>query len=179
VEKEQVLKELRTYESELIGILDRFNRTRDGIHIDRADDPRFREMVIELRDFLDDNLGRNSYSIQIVNFFNEGISNWIGSPSYKSVENIRGLVSSVIVRIERNPNILSPAMAASQEVLTDTSSGLEFPQTVTLSWLWQYVPIRFWWWLLSIILGLVGTAFYLGIKATQISLVKEIFGLNK
>jgi hypothetical protein len=96
LEKENVLKELRSYKSELTGILERFEHTSDGIYINDADDPRFRQVVIELQDFLNDILGKNYYSQKIYQFYHGGIANFTSSPSYQSVENIRGVVSAII-----------------------------------------------------------------------------------
>lgn len=108
MDSRDTLSTLANYKDELSGILSRFSHDRDSIHIDHNDDPRFRQIVIELRDFLNDTLGtKNSYSSMIVQFFNEGIGNFVGSPSFKSVENIIGVVSSIITRITRNPEILS------------------------------------------------------------------------
>lgn len=114
MDKEEAIISLKKYEDELGDILRRFKRTSNSTHIDQNDDPRFRQLVIELRDFLDDILGTNSYSTMIVNYFYDGISNFYGSPSYNSVERIRGVVSSVITRIERNPKILRGAQATIQ-----------------------------------------------------------------
>lgn len=108
MDSRDTLSTLTNYKDELGGILSRFSHGRDSIHIDHNDDPRFRQIVIELRDFLDDTLGtKDSYSSMIVQFFNEGIDNFVGSPSFKSVENIIGVVSSIITRITRNPEMLS------------------------------------------------------------------------
>jgi hypothetical protein len=114
VDKEEAISILKKYENELGNILGRFKRTSDSIHIDQDDDPRFRQLVIELRDFLDDSLGTNNYSTMIVNHFNEGIANFLGTQSYKSVESIRGVVSAVITRIKCNPKILMGAQGTIQ-----------------------------------------------------------------
>lgn len=97
-----IIAELKRYESELAGILGRFSRTRDGIHIDRGDDLLFRQYVRELVDLFNDVLGRNSYSAQIAGEFNEGVSNFVGSPSFKSVENIISIVRAALTRFEGN-----------------------------------------------------------------------------
>jgi len=104
VDNEEIIAELRRYESELSGILGRF--THDEIHIGRGDDPVFRQFVRELIDLFNDALGSNSYSPQIANEFNDGVSNFIGSPSYKSVENIISVIRAAITRLTRNPDLL-------------------------------------------------------------------------
>lgn len=101
-----IIAELKRYEGELTAILGRFTRTRDGIHIDRGDDPRFRQYARELVDLFNDSLGRNSYSAQIASEFNQGVSNFVGAPSFKSVENIIAVVRAALTRLERNPELL-------------------------------------------------------------------------
>lgn len=106
MDAETVIAELKRYESDLSGILSRFTRTRDGIHIGQGDDPLFRQYIRELVDLFNDALGRNSYSAQIVAEFNDGVSNFIGSPSFKSVENILSVVRASLTRLGRNPDLL-------------------------------------------------------------------------
>ena len=63
-----------------------------------------------MREFVDlfhDALGTNSYSRQIALEFQDGISNWIGSPSYKSLENILAEVRAALTRLARNPDLLA------------------------------------------------------------------------
>lgn len=103
---EDIIAHLEHYESDLSGILTRFTRTRDGIHINRSDDPIYRQIVQELVDLFDDALGRNQYSLRIANIANEGVSNFTNSPSFKSVEDIISVLRSAITRIKRNPNLV-------------------------------------------------------------------------
>ena len=88
MDTDQIIGEVKRYDSELAGILSRFKSDRSGIHIASGDDPIFRQYVHELVDLFNDVLGQNSYSHQIVAEFNEGVSNFVRSPSFKSVENI-------------------------------------------------------------------------------------------
>jgi len=103
---EQIIDEIRRYESELAGILSRFTRDNNGIHIGRGDDPIFRQYVRELIDLFNDILGRNNYSSQIAAEFNDGVSNYLESPSYKGVENILSIVRAALTRFNRNPELL-------------------------------------------------------------------------
>lgn len=103
----QIADEVKKYEQELADILARFSHAHDGIHISAEDDPILRQYVRELIDLLNDALGKNSYSRQIAAEFNEGISNFYHSPSYKSVENILGIVRAVLTRLARNPELLN------------------------------------------------------------------------
>ena len=106
VDAEQIIAEIKRYETELAGILSRFTRGRDGTYIDPSDDPLFRQYIRELVDLFNDILGQNSYSHQIVDEFNDGISNFVGSPSYKSVENILSVVRAALTRFNRSPELL-------------------------------------------------------------------------
>jgi len=80
---------LERYKSELEEIRSRFTKTRDGIHIDGKDDARFRELALELRNLFDDTFvdGRR-HSQPLINSFNNSITNYVGSPSYRGVENV-------------------------------------------------------------------------------------------
>lgn len=48
--REDIINILKKYEDELGSILGRFERSFNSFHIDQDDDPRFRLLVIELRD---------------------------------------------------------------------------------------------------------------------------------
>ena len=124
---------LNRYRAELEGILSRFDRTRDGIHINREDDPVFRQRVLELRDLFHDALGPNSYSEEIVAFFNDGISNFSGSPSYKSVENIIGVVGAASTRITRRPDLADRPLPREKSVLNEQKLGLQLAILQTLA----------------------------------------------
>jgi hypothetical protein len=116
---------LERYKSDLEDVLSRFSKTRDGIHIDRKDDARFREMALELRDLFDDAFvdGRR-YSQPLLAYFNESISNYTGSPSYHGVESVKGVVVSALARVQRNPLALKTAALAAK------SSGTIDPDVV-------------------------------------------------
>jgi REase_DpnII-MboI len=101
---------LERYNDELERILDRFHKDRDGIHIDQSDDVRFRQMTLELRDLFDDAFadGRR-HSQVLIEYFNDSISNYVGSPSLRGVENVKGVVASALARVKRNPLALKTA----------------------------------------------------------------------
>lgn len=103
---DQIIADLKRYEIELSGILSRFTRSHDGIHIGRDDDPIFRQYVRELIDLFDDVPGQSSYSSQIAGEFNDGVSNFTSSPSYRSVVNILSVVRAALTRFTRNPELL-------------------------------------------------------------------------
>ena len=104
---EEIIAEIKRYESDLSGILGRFTRTRDGIYIGEGDELLLRQSVYELIDLFNDSLGPNSYSHQIAGNFNVGTSNYIGSPSSNSVENIISVVRAAHTRLTRNPALLT------------------------------------------------------------------------
>ncbi len=106
MDKETFIKTLREYKSTLEKILSRFVRESDSISIRSEDDPTYRRIVIEIIDLFNDAVGTNQYSSMIAHHFNEGISNFFHSPSYKSVENIIGVVGAAITRFERQPDLL-------------------------------------------------------------------------
>lgn len=101
-----IINDLSHYREQLAGFLQRFKKSSDGWSINSNDDPVFRQSVVELVDLFNDNLGPNQYSNMIINHFNDGINNFYRSPSYKSVENIIGVIGAAITRLERNPKLL-------------------------------------------------------------------------
>lgn len=81
------------YRGEIEGMLSRFQKTRDSINIDQQDDACFRELVLELRNLFDDEfLDGRRHSGPLLTYFSGSIANWIGSPSYHGVENVKGVV---------------------------------------------------------------------------------------
>src|SRR5579871_4650536 len=121
----EIIARLERYKIDLEGILERFSKTSDGIHIARKDDARFREMALELRDLFDDAFvdGRR-HSQPLLTYFNESISNYIGSPSYHGVESVKGVVVSALARVQRNPLALKTAALAAK------SSGTIDPDVI-------------------------------------------------
>ena len=85
---EETIKELENYRDELAGIMKRFVRSSDSYRIKREDDPRYRTIVIELVDLINDLIGKNKYSQLIYQLFTEGITNYFQTPSYKSIEDV-------------------------------------------------------------------------------------------
>jgi hypothetical protein len=78
---------------ELEGIVSRFARTRDSIHIQSEDDRRFREIALELRDLFDDEfVDGHRHSKPLA--FSDAVSNWTGSASLAGVENVKGVAAA-------------------------------------------------------------------------------------
>lgn len=95
---------LETYSAELSGILVRFKKTRDSLSIAEGDDARFREIGVELIDLYRDELVDGLHHAKVsADYFNDATRNFYGSPSYRGVENVRGVVNAVLARVKRSP----------------------------------------------------------------------------
>ncbi len=169
---ENLIKELVRYRDELTKIKNRFNRTNSGIHINNEDDPRLRTFVIELMDLINDSISENKYSLLIQRTFNAGISNFLQSPSYKSVEDIISILDSIITRIKRNPELCNPKKINTPSM----KKTLAYPgeDSLTLKWLWQNVPYKFWIWLISLLIA----SFLLGVFIGQSKLYQDLTTKN-
>ena len=103
---EEAIAEFQEYERRLASILENFSTGQNSTNIDEDDDPLYRQYVQELIDLFDDMMGQNQYSKQINSYFSDGIQNFTESPSYKSVENILGVVRAALTRMRRNRDVL-------------------------------------------------------------------------
>lgn len=101
---EILIKTLQKYKVTLEKILARFEHDSDSINSN--DDPIYRQIVIEIIDLFNDAIGKNQYSSMIADHFDEGLKNFFRSPSYKSVENIIGILGAAITRFQRQPELL-------------------------------------------------------------------------
>jgi len=165
MEVDEVKETLLNYQKELESILSRFKRTHDAINIGNSDESYLHRIVIELNDLLEDVFGKqNSYSANIINYYNEGRGNFLNIPSYASVEQIRDVVSAVITRISRNPEQITKNKGKSYR------ADLKEPAKVTLFWLFRHVSISFW---LSLA-GLLIAVFMIGVKVGQIDWVQDL-----
>jgi len=89
--QDEMIEILERYRSELEGILARFKRTRDGLYIELKDHGRFRELVLELRDLFNDAfVDGHRHSNPFTAAYNDSVSNFYGSPSYRGVEDVKG-----------------------------------------------------------------------------------------
>ena len=125
MQQNQIIVTLERYKRELDEILSRFNKDRDGIHIRPNDDARFREIALELRDLFDDTFvdGRR-HSEPLTAYFNDSISNYIGSPSYQGVENVRGVVTAALARVQRNSLALKNAAMEARRAMGHERPGI-------------------------------------------------------
>jgi hypothetical protein len=104
MQRDEIISALEGYNRELEGILSRFEKTRDGIHIHSEDDGRFREMALELLHLFDDEfVDARRHTRALIEYFNDSTHNYIGSPSYRGVENVKGVVAAALLRVQRNP----------------------------------------------------------------------------
>jgi predicted nucleotide-binding protein len=107
MEREDLIKELQAYKAQFEGILERFSRKADGFNIGQSDDPIYRQIALEIRVLLQEELPGTSYAALISGHFREGISNYLHTPSYASVQRIIGVVGAAITHLKRNPEIVS------------------------------------------------------------------------
>jgi hypothetical protein len=166
---DQIIQELERYRAEFTGIMERYVHGHNSLSIKREDDPRFRSFVIEIIDLLNDTFGKNQYSPLINQIFNEGISNYIQTPSYKSVEDIVSVIDSVITRLKRNPDfyVKKEEPKKTEEPI---EPALKPPEKVTLKWLWEHVPPDYIWKFLLLLFAV----FSLGITFASTSLYKSL-----
>jgi hypothetical protein len=166
------LKRLEGYISDLRGVLSRFVKTRDSIHIQLDDQAKLQQLALELRDFLHDALGPNDYSEMVVGHFNEGVNNYYGSSSYASVEQIISIASAVKTRVSNSPDLL--ANRARPTLTAKSPKPLPMPSNVTLGWLFNHVPYKFW----VALVGIVVVSFCAGVTAAaKVTVVQQWFGL--
>jgi len=152
---------LNSYKSEIENILSRFNKG----NIANGDKSKLQIIVSELSDLFYDEMGENNYSSSIVSNFNKGISHNYISVIYNSVEAIHSIVSSSITRIEHNPEILNK-----KEAKCIQDNPLEYPEKMTLNWLWVHVPAPYMWGFLMLLFFV----FSLGISFGNTKLYKSL-----
>jgi hypothetical protein len=115
--QDEMIEILERYRSELEGILSRFKSTRDGLHIELKDHGRFTELVLELRDLFNDAfVNGHRHSNPLIAAYNDSVSNFYRSPSYRGVEDVKGVVASALVRVQRNPAALKAAISTEQSL---------------------------------------------------------------
>jgi len=74
-----------------------------------------------------------------------------------------GIVNQAILKLELNPLVEND-----KEIIE--GSDVEYPNKVTLKWLYLYVPWTFWVWLI----GLLISAFSIGLVTSETDLYKSI-----
>jgi hypothetical protein len=118
-----VVASLEHYNTIIDGILSRFTKTHEGIFINQEDDRTLRQLVLELRDLFDDEFvdGRR-HSEPLIRAFSDCISNYVGSPSYQGVQNIKAVVGSALARVQRNPGAPKTAAKTASQPLPSLRS---------------------------------------------------------
>lgn len=112
---DEIIATLQEYEQELGAILMRFTRTRERVEIESQDNFRLRALTTELIDLLRDHVPGSAQHIrQIANAYNEGYRNFYQSSSYASVQEIRGVTTAVLKRVNRNPTLFAKAKLQSE-----------------------------------------------------------------
>lgn len=108
----EIIETLEGYVKELEEILSRYRRDHAGWHIGENDHGRYSEIVHEVRDIFRDHIvGGAHHADQLAVYANDSISNFLQSPSHRGVENVKGLVNSVLVRTRRNPLAVASDLA--------------------------------------------------------------------
>lgn len=102
----KILKILKDYREDFNNILSRYTHTSDGIHMKSSDRSSYEKNIIELKDFINDILGKNKYVHEIEKAYIDGLDNFLGSPSYRSVDQIKCIIDALITRIQRNKDIV-------------------------------------------------------------------------
>lgn len=140
-----MIEQLENYRDELAGIISRFKHRETGLYIESNDGDRLQVLVIELRDLFQDRIGPNNYSEMIVDAYNTGRRNYIQSPSLASVKQIKGVVEAAITRAQNNPSSFEPRTEEVDSKSENSNDNkLQPPEQVTLRWLYEHVPYRFW-----------------------------------
>jgi hypothetical protein len=104
---QEIIAELARYEERISGILSRFRDYK----IADTDADIFSQLIIETADPLTDALGSNSYSTNIMAYYNYGVRNYTGRPLQKSVTEILAVIRAAHTRLVRNPEFLEEKQA--------------------------------------------------------------------
>lgn len=97
-----VTDDLEAIADDMAGILSRFHRDREGVHIDDGDEARFTGLVLEARAILSEALGpANTFGLQLETERLSGTLNYFDSQSYHSVEQAISIVRSAVRTVRR------------------------------------------------------------------------------
>lgn len=115
--QEDFIQTLERYSNELTTMLGRFKKTHDAIYMADGDEGRYREISVELIDIFRDEVVDGVHHAKIVaDYFNESTHTYTGTPSYRGVENVKGVVNAVLARVKRSPACLRSAQLSSSAV---------------------------------------------------------------
>lgn len=83
-------------------MLPRFTRSSQSLDMSEQDRRDYEQYVLELKVLLDEEFRyANEYSLNLVKTANYGVSNFIGTPSYHSLERVVGIIRAAIKHIDR------------------------------------------------------------------------------
>ena len=86
----------------IAALLPRFIRSQSGLHMSESDEPVFTQLTLEAKVILDEEFGHaNDFSLNIIRAANVGVSNFSGSPSYHSVQQVGAFIRAGISQLER------------------------------------------------------------------------------
>jgi len=125
VQKEDIVETLDGYAVEIAAMLPRFTKTRDGLHIDDNDGNRFRNIIQEVIDLCNDHVPGSSNTVRMIaQYYNAGVSNWLQISSYSSLEEVKGAIESLSLRIKRNPALFSENTEIKVDNVSQSLDGL-------------------------------------------------------
>lgn len=88
-------------------MLGRFTRSLKSLDIAEADVSRFRVIVLEVADLLKDHISDSKKDVaQLAMYANDAVNNYLGTPSYSGIENVRDQLTSLLTRIKRNSSVI-------------------------------------------------------------------------
>ena len=103
-------------------MLPRFTKSQLGLHINRDDDNRFQALINEFLYLINDHIPNVQSSARLVrNFYNNGVNNYLQSSSYTSLEEVKGAIDTLILRIERKPSLI---VEIQKKIEIDTTADL-------------------------------------------------------
>jgi len=169
MDSKEFLRLLNDYKKSFNEILRNFKKDSAGLWIHQDDDPIYRQKVQEVIDLINDTIGDKTYGINIINQFSDGLSNFYQSPSFKSVENISGIIGALIKRVERNPELLNRNIKI-EKVKNKDNKSIDIPDKITLKWLLNNIDIT----LLGKIISIFIFVFLLGAYLSGIPKIKKV-----
>lgn len=96
--------------AQLDAMLPRFKKSQSGLYMGDGDEPVFTQLVIEAKVILDEEFGRaNDFSMNLVRAANVGVSNFVGSPSYHSVQQVAAFLRAGVSQIDRRARRANPS----------------------------------------------------------------------
>jgi hypothetical protein len=164
VTENRTLERLRGYLATLKDIDQRWVKDRNGYHAASGDLERANQAALELIDLFNDRVATTQYARMLHQAYADGCKNPTGNPSLACIKAFETVVTAAITRITENPAILevqNTVEAAPRSPNGDQPKAAveNFPDKITLKWLYEKMPVDLWWQLGAF----VGSAFLLGL----------------